>query len=218
MSRSVQISKSGLFHVLNRGILKQTIFHAIEDYSSFFETLRRYAMRSQAAVYHWCLMPNHYHVVLELRETKELSKLVGGLQQVYAVGYHKRHETAGRLFQSRFKSQAIQKETYLLACGRYVEQNPVRAGLCNHAWDWPWSSARFYVTGQADRLTTLDPLWGDRAMDAYMSWLEQRSEGQEELFASSTEFVGDEHFRARLHRVGGRLTHRGPGRRPDVKN
>jgi len=91
--------------------------------------------------------------------------MVGGWQHVYAVRYHRKYQTAGRLFQGRFKSQAIEKERYLLACGRYVEQNPVRAGLCAHAWHWPWSSAGFYAEGKRDALTVLDPLWQDIRKD-----------------------------------------------------
>jgi len=163
--RHHQIEKSVIFHVVNRGILKQTIFHDHGDLSTFVACVSRYVARAGACVYHWCLIPNHYHMVIELPWPAGLSRMVGGWQHVYAVRYHRKYQTAGRLFQGRFKSQAIEKERYLLACGRYVEQNPVRAGLCAHAWHWPWSSAGFYAEGKRDALTVLDPLWQDIRKD-----------------------------------------------------
>ncbi|MBM4085361.1 MAG: hypothetical protein FJ272_11275 [Planctomycetes bacterium] len=212
--REHQVARSVIFHVLNRGVLKQTIFHGEEDFATFVNVVRQSVARGEVRVYHWCLMPNHYHLVLEIMEPGALSRLVARWQQVYAIKYHKRHNTAGRLFQGRFKSQAIDKEGYLLACGRYVEQNPVRAGLCGRAWDWPWSSAKFYVEGRADGLTTCDPMWGERDRSQYERWLEERSEEYERMFASGTDVIGRDGFRHGLVRKDGRLVLRGRGRRP----
>jgi len=102
--RRYLIERSLVFHIINRGILKQTIFHDEEDFSVFVDSVYRYVNRAGASVYHWCLMSNHYHIVMELPDPAELSKIVGGWQHVYAVRYHRRYQTAGKLFQSRFKS------------------------------------------------------------------------------------------------------------------
>jgi hypothetical protein len=122
-------------------------------------------------------------------------------------------DTFGRLFQSRFKSQAIEKQLYLLACGRYVEQNPVRAGLCERAWDWVWSSAKFYVEGKSDPLTTLDPLWEGSDGEAYKRWLIEQLLEEEGLFRSGKEVVGGPQLRKELLRRSGRMVRRGKGRR-----
>ena len=212
--RSFQTTRALIFHVVNRGILRQTIFHDGRDFQAFLHCLRRYAQPPQAKVYHWCLMPNHYHVVVELTEAARLSTLVAGWQQVYAAGYHHRHETAGRLFQGRFKSQAIDRDQYLLACGRYVERNPVRAGLCAEAWLWPWSSARFYVDQHDDALTACDPLWDREQADRYRAWLMEAEGEKDREFRSSAEALGDPEFTVRLHHRAGRWTLRGRGRRP----
>ena len=159
-------------------------------------------------------MGNHYHILLELPDPTQLSKIVGNWQHVYAVRYHQRYDTAGRFFQSRFKSQAIEKEAYLLACGRYIEQNPVRADLCFHAWDWPWSSARFYVKNESDPLTVCDPLWQDSNSESYKKWLADRSPEDEQLFASARDIIGGAQFRRDLLRKSGRIVRRGKGRKP----
>ncbi len=211
--RRYQIERSLVFHIINRGILKQAIFHDEEDFSAFVESVYRYVSRAGASVYHWCLMNNHYHIVMELPDPTELSKVVGGWQHVYAVRYHRRYQTAGKLFQSRFKSQAIEKGPYLMACGRYVEQNPVRAGLCERAWDWIWSSAKFYVEGKPDLLTTLDPLWEGSDGEVYKRWLMEQLPQEEKLFRSSKEVVGGPRLQKELLRRSGRLVRRGKGRR-----
>lgn len=211
--RRYQLQRSLIFHVINRGILKQPIYHEESDFFLFLETLKRYIDREKAFIYHWCLMPNHYHIVMELLDPLVLSKIVGGWQQVYAVKYHRRYQTAGRLFQNRFKSQAIEKESYLLACGRYVERNPVRAGLCEKPWEWPWSSAKFYVEGKDDLITTPDPMWKEKTSEEYIGWLMQDSPEDEKLFKSNIKIVGREEFQKRLLQKNGRLIWHRTGRR-----
>ncbi|MCX6357812.1 MAG: transposase [Candidatus Aureabacteria bacterium] len=195
IARRHQIKQSFFFHVINRGILKQTIFHAPDDYSDFTRILQRYAGKADFSIYHWCLMPNHYHIVIECRHPDQLSKIIGGLQQVYAWKYHSRHDTVGRLFQNRFKSQAIEKESYLLKCGRYVERNPVRAGLATAAWEWPWSSAHFYTTGKLDMITTPDPLLKDKTWEDYKNWLADEPRDDLDLFRSTCTVIGGTQFK-----------------------
>ncbi|MBU1262841.1 transposase, partial [bacterium] len=115
--------------MINRGVIRQTIFHDEEDMKRFISLIKRYQEKFSFKVYHWCLMNNHYHLLIELANSKDLNKIMGAIQQIYAVYHHKRYQTAGQLFQSRFKSQAIEKSNYLLACGRYIERNPLRANL-----------------------------------------------------------------------------------------
>jgi REP element-mobilizing transposase RayT len=139
-------------------------------------------IREEIEIYHWCLMGNHYHLVLKLKNPERISKLIGGIQQVYAQYHHKRYHTAGRLFGSWFKSQVIEDEDYLLICGRYVERNPVRAGLVKNAWDWADSSAKYYVSGRKDKITDKNPQWADDSGQEYKKWLEKETEEDVELF------------------------------------
>lgn len=211
--RSFQTQQSLVFHVLNRGILKQPIFHNEEDYADFLKVLKRYLDGRAAIVYHWCLMPNHYHIVTELPSPATLSKLIGGVQQVYAARYHFRHNTAGRLFQNRFKSQAIEKDTYLLACGRYIERNPARAGLVDKPWDWPWSSAAFYAEGTVDTITTPDPIWKGKYGGEYKEWLLLNCVSEENLLRSSTLIIGRQAFQKQFVERKGRLAFDRRGRK-----
>ncbi len=212
-SRSIQLRKSITFHVLNRGVLKQPIFHDEKDYSLFLKILQRYISKLNAKVYHWCLMPNHYHIVIEPASAEVLSKLIGGVQQVYAMKYHRRYSTAGRLFQCRFKSQAIDKYTYLLACGRYVERNPVRAGLCQNAWEWAWSSVSFYTKGKLDSVTSPDPTLKEKSREQYIEWLRQECQAEENMLRSNKEIVGSDAFQNELVRKHGRLIQHRRGRK-----
>jgi REP element-mobilizing transposase RayT len=204
-----QIEKSTIYHVINRGIFRQVIFEDDEDYSEFLEIVKRYIEKEGVSVYHWCLMSNHYHLVLEMSNPKRLSKLIGAIQQVYAMKYHRKYKTAGRMFQNRFKSQAIEGETYLLACGRYVEQNPVRAKIKRYPWTWEWSSCKSYIKEKKDELTTKNPLWKDKDVDKYKEWVLQRNEGEEKLFCSGQVVVGDE---SRMIKSKGRMIKRSKGR------
>ena len=216
--RKYQVQKSLVFHIINRGVLKQTIFHDEQDHQQFIALVSRYATKGDAKIYHWCLLHNHYHILLEMPDPLYLSKIVGGWQQVYAVKYHNRHQTAGRLFQSRFKCQAVDKELYLMACGRYIEQNPVRARLCEHAWEWPWSSAGFYVNRTVDPLTSSNPQWEERTAEEYRQWLEERSSEDEKLFRSAKDVIGRAELRKYLLREAGRFVRKRKGRRRKRKN
>ena len=100
-------------------------------------------------------MPNHYHLLAQLPFAM-LRPLVSGLQQCYARHHHRRHGTCGVVWQGRFKSKPVDTDLSLGRCARYIERNPVRAKLAEPAWDWPFGSARFYVLGQEDGLTSTD--------------------------------------------------------------
>lgn len=199
-ARQYQTEKSFIFHIINRGILRQDIFHDAQDNSYFLKTLSRYKQTHAFSIYHWCLIPNHYHLVAEFSQPNIISKIIGACQQIYVLYYHRKYRTAGKLFQNRFKSQAIEKAQYLFACGRYVELNPVRAKLAKNAWDWQWSSAKFYVNGEADDLTTVDPEWKDSDTQSYKKWLLdfQAAEVENEIFSSSKSIIGGENFKRRL--------------------
>jgi putative transposase len=142
-------------------------------------------------------MPNHYHLVGEFPPPGKLSKIIGACQQIYAAYYHRKYQTAGRLFQNRFKSQAIEKERYLLSCGRYAELNPVRAKLVKYPWDWKWSSAGYYVNGINDDITTADPEWRDKDAATYKRWLSdwEAAEKEREIFFSSNNIIGSQEFK-----------------------
>lgn len=91
-------------------------------------------------LYFYCLMPNHFHMVLAPEKLENLSKFMQWLMTSHVRRHHKKYETSGHIWQGRYKSFIIQQDNHFLAVGRYVEGNPLRAGLVKSAVDWPWSS------------------------------------------------------------------------------
>lgn len=207
-ARCYQLQVSLVYHIINRGVIGQDIFHCQQDADKFRSIIQRYGKRFDFKVYHWCLMRNHYHLVMQMASPKELSKVAGAIQQIYAGYHHYRYGSMGQLFQSRFKSQAIDTAAYLLQCGRYIERNPLRAGLVQSPWEWLWSSARYYVLGEKDNLTQCNPEWEGRRNTSreYAQWLlDDVAIYDEDIFRSSRRAIGGREFLGRLENSGGRL-------------
>jgi putative transposase len=93
-----------------------------------------------------------FHLLLQLPRPQQLSRLMAGLLRAYVHYYHGRYDFVGHLFQGRFKSPAIEADSYLLSCGRYIERNPVEAGLVTEPWLYRWSICRAYALGEEDAL------------------------------------------------------------------
>jgi REP element-mobilizing transposase RayT len=140
MARPLRIEYAGaLHHVIARGNNRGRIANDSTDARVFVNSLEASCERFDWRVYAWCLMPNHYHLVLEtLRPT--LSRGMQRLNGTYAQYFNRRHSRVGHVFQARFKSFVVEQERYLLALLRYVELNPCRAGLVKTPMEWPWSS------------------------------------------------------------------------------
>ena len=122
------------YHVLNRAHARETIFHDDEDRTRFLSLLARYRDRFAFRLYHYCLMNNHFHLLLQLPDARALSALLPGLLLAYWHHYRRRYKLAGHLFQGRCKTPAVEAEEYLLSCGRYLERNPLAAGLVTEPW------------------------------------------------------------------------------------
>ena len=131
----------GVFHVMARGNARQDIFLDNGDRRRFLATLRSVVERSNVVCHAYCLMGNHYHLLLET-PGGNLSLAIRQLNGVYAQSFNRRHERVGHLFQGRFDSRLVEKETYLLVVSRYIVLNPVRAGIVPQPSDWEWSSYR----------------------------------------------------------------------------
>lgn len=137
-----------VYHVLNRGNAKQTVFHKEFDYRVFIGLIGDFKERFPGVkLLAYCLMPNHFHFVLRPEQGGDLSKFMQQLVTTHVLRYHKHYGTSGHLWQGRFKSFVIQDDDHLLTVLRYVEGNPVRARLADSAEKWPWSSHRERVQG-----------------------------------------------------------------------
>jgi putative transposase len=140
MARPLRIEfPGGIYHITARGNAKQKIFLDDRDCRNFFGILGDVAGDRGWLCYAYCLMPNHYHLVLTT-PAGGLSRGMRHLNGVYAQRFHNRHGSVGHLFQGRFKSIIVHRESYLLEVCRYVVLNPVRAGLADGPESWRWSS------------------------------------------------------------------------------
>ena len=154
MPRSLQWSDDACFHLMNRGHNREPVFADDEDRFAFLYLLARYRDRFGFQLLHYCLMTNHFHLLVKLRDPRRVSGLMAGLLRAYVHYCHRHHGFVGHRWQGRFKSPAVQCRDYLLSCGRYIERNPIEAGIVAQPWDYPWSSAPVHATGAANALVT----------------------------------------------------------------
>lgn len=136
------IAAGGFYHVLNRGNGRQRLFHKDRDYLAFGRVLAEGLERYRVDLLAWCLMPNHWHLVLRPRDTAALSRLMGWIGVTHVRRHHQHYHTrgGGHLYQGRFKSFPVQDDGHFRTVCRYVEANARRAKLVRRAEQWPWSS------------------------------------------------------------------------------
>ncbi len=140
-----------------RGNRRQTVFFEDDDYQAYTTLLAEGCSGAGVAVWGYCLMPNHVHLILVPHGEAALREALGEAHRRYARRVNVREGWRGHLWQGRFASVPMD-EARLLACARYVKLNPVRAGLVATAPAWPWSSARAHLAGRDDGLARVGPL------------------------------------------------------------
>jgi len=154
----------GYYHILTRGNDRRKIFRYKHDYNYFLKIIKLYLAKFQVNILHYCLMPNHIHLLIQVQRAEDLPKFMQAILQVYASYFRKKYNSVGFVFQNRYKSYLIEKESYLLECARYIERNPVRAKITSNILDYPWSSFSFYARGIDNGIIkTIDPLYPDLA-------------------------------------------------------
>jgi REP element-mobilizing transposase RayT len=145
MSRPLRIEFPGaVYHVTSRGDRREPIYRDDEDRETHLAIIAQAMARFDAQVLAYCLMGNHYHLVLQTRQAN-LSRLMRHVNGVYTQAFNRRHAQGGHLFQGRFKAIVVDRDAYLVALCRYVERNPVAAGLVAVAREWRWSSCRAHI-------------------------------------------------------------------------
>lgn len=145
MARPLRIEFPGaVYHVTSRGDRREPIFVDDEDRRDLLDIVAQAMSRFDAQMLAYCLMGNHYHFVLHTRQAN-LSLLMRHINGVYTQSYNRRHKKVGHLFQGRFKAILVDRDAYLLEVCRYVELNPVRAGIKRKPQTWPWSSYRAHA-------------------------------------------------------------------------
>lgn len=208
-------------HVTQRGNRRQPVFFSDDDHAAYVELVAAACRRQSVRCVAWCVMPNHVHLILVPVTADGLRAALADAHRRYSRRINFAHGWTGYLFQGRFASYPMD-EAHLMTAIRYVELNPVRAGLARRAEDWRWSSARAHVAGEPDGLTDPAALAG-----VHRNWRTMLREGLEagdldpdceaaiERHQRTGRPWGDDAFVRRLEqRTGRALAPRKPGRKP----
>jgi putative transposase len=216
MVRLARVVAPGIpHHITQRGNRRQATFFCAEDYQAYIALMGEWCRACAVEVWAYCLMPNHVHLIAAPDSEDGLRRAIGEAHRRYTRRVNFREGWRGHLWQGRFTSCPMD-EPYLLTAARYIEQNPVRAGLAARPWEYPWSSASAHVAGRDDVLVTAAPLlklvgnW-----EGFLS-LETSEEAVRRLrrHERSGRPLGDEPFTAAVERQLHRTLRRGkPGPR-----
>ena len=144
-------------HVTQRGNRRQTTFYSDDDYRKYLSLLTEALRKVDVKIWAYCLMPNHVHIIAVPGNADDLARLFREAHHRYARYVNARNEWQGHLWQERFYSTVMDEE-HLLAAARYIELNPVRAGLCRRPDEWRWSSLHAHMKHRADPIICAGPL------------------------------------------------------------
>ncbi len=147
MPRRPRIELAGKYHVINRGVAQMTIFEEPADYEYFEELMCFYAKSYNITIHNYCLMSNHYHILLEI-QSENLSKFMRQLNMNYSIYFNKKNKRTGHLWQGRFKSWYVTDEAYLYTLMCYIEQNPLKANMVKKLEEYPYSSYHYFLDYQ----------------------------------------------------------------------
>ncbi len=217
MSRTARVVVTGCpHHVTQRGNYRQPVFECDADRWRYLDLLNIAAAEGDIDVLAWCLMDNHVHLVVVPRNPESIARFLGLVNGRYAWEVHRRSGRSGHFWQGRFHSCPLD-DSHFLAAVRYVELNPVRAGLVARAWDYPWSSARAHVLGVYPEPLHRTPLLEAETRD-WKAFLDASSgDDMESAVRRSTAVgmpAGDTGFRDRLEQELGRPLRIRPPWRP----
>ena len=170
-----------VYHVLNRANFRSQIFSKDAEYQEFLDILKEALELAPMRILAYCLMPNHWHLVLYPQNDGELSKFLHRITLTHTQRYHSKTKTIGygHIYQGRYKSIPIEQDKHFLTLIRYVERNAKRAALVKNAEDWKWSSIYIRLKG-SDKQKKLLSLWPVEEPNHYKSWV-NKSESKEEI-------------------------------------
>jgi putative transposase len=220
MARLARVVVPGIpHHITQRGNRRQPTFFRDADYAVYLELMAEWCDKCAVQIWAYCLMPNHVHLIAVPKSADGLCRAIGEAHRRYTRHVNFREGWRGHLWQGRFASYVLD-EPHLLAAARYVELNPVRAGLTVAPSDYRWSSAQAHLKGKDDSLVRVEPLlamagnWR-RLLTSAVSEEDLREFRQHERTGRA---LGDDAFQKRLERKLGRVLRRQkPGPKPNNK-
>ena len=198
--RARELSPSGIYHVMTRGVNKMDLFYDDRDRYRYCEGLDKAKQKFDFALYAYCLMSNHVHLLIKENKTS-ISVVMQSIGVRYSMYFNAKYRRVGHLFQNRFRSEPIGSENQLLTCARYIHNNPVKAGITSKPEKYFWSSFRTYI-GQADesmldKSLLLGIHGGSAALKKHTEAVSDDSfmeygEGSEEILKNIEEFLDKE--------------------------
>ena len=172
--RKTEFLPGQYYHLYNRGNNREKIFFERENYLFFLRRFRHYLVDSTLDVNAYCLMPNHYHFLVNLRQ-RDFSQKMQAFTLSYTKAMNKRYRRCGSIFQSRFQAILVDSDAYLLHLSRYIHLNPVKAGLVKRPEDWEFSSYVDYVGLRQGTLPTMENLLAQvGSAYAYQQFVDER--------------------------------------------
>jgi putative transposase len=209
-------------HLIQRGNNRGACFVGDNDYLCYLTNLREISARHHIAVHAYCLMTNHVHLLLTPEGPDDCANLMRDLGQQYVQYYNRRHQRTGTLWEGRFRSCLVESSLYVLACHRYIELNPVRAGVVNEPSAYIWSSHAANTGVRVDSLLSPHPdfvaleadperrnmtyrqLFGNALEDSMLTAIREATHGNLPL--------GSEPFKCEISAGGRKIAHGKPGR------
>ena len=208
MARLARVVAPGYpHHIVQRGNRRQKTFFYETDYSTYIDILSQECTKHHLEILAWCLMPNHVHLIAVPHAKESMAKAIGECHRRYSSMINNRQKWQGHLWQERFASFPLE-DSYLLAAVRYVEMNPVAAGIVQRPEDYRWSSARAHLNAINDRLINVDPLL--EIVDDWCNLLRLSTDLEVNQFHSherSGRPLGEDRFITKLELLLGRSLH-----------
>ena len=225
MARRSRIHLEGVpLHILQRGHNREPCFFAEEDYHTYLYWLGEALHKERCALHAYVLMTNHTHLLVTPERAESIPRVIIALGRRYVQYVNKAYRRTGTLWDSRYKSSVIQADTHLLCCQRYIELNPVRAGMVEDPADYRWSSYRHNALGQANRYLGPHPVYlglgeDERTRQAayralFRAELDQEAVSDVRLALNQNQPLGDSRFYAKIEAMIGRRREPRPRGRP----
>lgn len=153
------IPTEAALHIMTRGNNKQFIFNNNDDKQRYYYLLKKLKEENNITIFNYCFMNNHSHLIVWLNDNSRISRFMKQLNLAYFSYYKNKYGYSGHLWQGRFKSNIIDTDCYLLQCGKYIELNPVRAGIVNFPEQYKFSSYRCYAKAESDPIVSFNPAY-----------------------------------------------------------
>ena len=217
MARLLRVHLAGVpEHIIQRGNNRQLCFGCDEDFAAYTHWLKQYADKFQVHIHAWVFMTNHVHLLCSANDSNGISLMMQSLGRQYVRYFNQRYQRSGTLWEGRFKSCLVQEERYVMAVYRYIEMNPVRAGMVASPADYSWSSYAINALGKTSALCKPHPCYLTLAKNdaerqqAYRGLFSQMDEallGDIRNAVKSGMALGNERFKQEVAALTGRRQH-----------